>query len=67
MWTLYDRLNHFYCFYMAAIVSVVSRHSLTIEVYHRNQPDMTEFFSYKSDCGMTCIEKFKRTAGFSYR
>ena len=36
--TLYDWLNKFYSLYMAAVVGIVSRPGLSIEVHHRNQP-----------------------------
>ena len=35
--TPYDWLNKFYSFYMAAIVGILSRRGLTIEVHRRNQ------------------------------
>ena len=39
IWTAYDWLNKFYNFYMAAVVGIVSRRGLSIEVYRRNQPN----------------------------
>ena len=35
----YDWLNKFYSFYITSVVSVVSRHGLTIEACHINQPN----------------------------
>ena len=49
--TLYYWLNKFYSFYMAAVVVISSRHSLSIEVYHRfcdkNHPNKNELVLYK--------------------
>ena len=39
IWIPYDQLNKFYSFYMAAVVSNVSRHGFDIKVRHRNQPN----------------------------
>ena len=36
IWTPYDWLNKFYNFYMAAVVVIISRHDLKIEVLHRS-------------------------------
>ena len=36
--TPYDWLNKFYNLYRAAEVGIVSRHGLSIDVHHRNQP-----------------------------
>ena len=38
----YDRLNNFNRFYMAAVVGMVSRHGLTIEACHKNQPNKSK-------------------------
>ena len=38
--TLYDWLNKFYSFYMAAVGDTVSRCSLSIDVHHRNLPNL---------------------------
>ena len=38
----YDWLNKFYSFYMAAIVSIISRHGLTTKVHCRNQPNKSK-------------------------
>ena len=43
----YDWLNKFYTFYMAAIVSIVSRSQLTIEAYRRNQTNKSKLALYK--------------------
>ena len=32
----YDWLNKFYNFYMAAVVIIINRHDLIIEVYRKN-------------------------------
>ena len=40
--TPYAWLNKFYSFYMAAIVSMISRYSLTVEEHHRNQPNKSK-------------------------
>ena len=45
--TLYYWLNKFYSFYVAAIVGIVSRHALTIEVRRRNQPNKSNPALYK--------------------
>ena len=37
--TMYDWLNKFYSFYIAAVVSSVSRCDLSIDVCHRNRPN----------------------------
>ena len=42
MWTPYDWLDKFYNFYMAAIVSYISRCDLRIEAHHRNQAYKTK-------------------------
>ena len=38
IWALYDWLNKFYSFYMAAIVDNISGRGPSIDVYHTNQP-----------------------------
>ena len=44
---IYDWLNEFYSFYMAAIVGfVISRCGPTIEPHHGNQPNMSMVFNY---------------------
>ena len=45
--TPYDWLTKFYGFYMAAIVSNISRRGLAIEGYHRNQPNKSKLALYK--------------------
>ena len=47
IWTPYGWLNKFYSFCMAAIVSIISRHSLTIEVRHRKHPIKSKLALYK--------------------
>ena len=42
IWTPYDWLNNFYSFYMAAIVGIVCRCGLTIEVRRRNQTNKSK-------------------------
>ena len=42
IWTLYDWVSKFYSFYMAAIVDIVGRGGLTIEVHHGNQPSRSK-------------------------
>ena len=37
IWIPHDWLNEFYSFNVAAEVSIVSRHGLSISVYHENQ------------------------------
>ena len=44
----YDRSNKFYSFCMAAIAVNISRHSLTIEVHHSNQPNKSKLKLCKS-------------------
>ena len=39
IWMSYDWLNWFYSFYMGAVVNIFSRHRLSINARHRNQPD----------------------------
>ena len=39
IWTSYDWLSKFYSFYIAAVVSIVSRCGIAIEAHHRNQPN----------------------------
>ena len=38
----YNWLNKFNRFYMAAVVGMVSRHDITIEAHHRNQPNKSK-------------------------
>ena len=42
----YNQLNKLYSFYMAAIVGIISRHSLTIEEHHRNQTNKSKLMLY---------------------
>ena len=42
IWTPHDWLNKFYSFYMAVMVSIISRRGLGIEVYRRNQPNKSK-------------------------
>ena len=44
IWIPYDWLNKFYSFCM---LSIVSRHGLTIEALHRKQPNKSELALYK--------------------
>ena len=46
-WTLYDWLNKFYSFYVAAVVGIISRHGLSIDVHHGNQPNKHKPALYK--------------------
>ena len=43
----YDWLNKSYKFYMAAVVSVISRRGLRIEAYHRNQQNKHKVALFK--------------------
>ena len=43
----YDRLNKYYSFCMTAIVGIVSRRGLRIEVRRRNQPNKSKLALYK--------------------
>ena len=43
----YYWLNKFYSICMAAILSIVTRHGLRIEVHHRNQPNKSKLALYK--------------------
>ena len=45
--SLYDWLNKFSRFCMVAIDSIVSRCGLTIEAYHRNQPNKNKLVLFK--------------------
>ena len=47
IWTPYDWLSKFYSFHMAALVGIVSKCSLRIEVYHKNQPNESELAQCK--------------------
>ena len=40
-------INMFYRFYMATIISIVSRRGLTIKVHHWNQPSKSKLALYK--------------------
>ena len=54
--SIYDWLNKFYSFYMAAVVSIISRHGLSIDAYHRNQLDNSKLVLYKrSFCLNSCL------------
>ena len=55
IWTLYDWLKKFYSFYMATLVSTISRHSLTIEMHNRNQPNKSKLVLYKPLLTLTVI------------
>ena len=39
IWTPCDWFKKFYGLYMAAVVYIVSKHGLNIDVHRRNQPD----------------------------
>ena len=39
IWTLYDWLNNLHSFYVAAVVSIISRHGPSIHAHHENQPN----------------------------
>ena len=45
--TQYDWLNKYYSFCTAAIVNIISRHSLRIGARHRNQPNKSKLALYK--------------------
>ena len=47
IWTSYNWLNKFYSFYVPAVVSIVSRHGLSIDACHENQPNKHKLALYK--------------------
>ena len=47
MWTSYDWLNKFYSFCMAAVVSIISRHGLSIGACRENQLNKHKVALYK--------------------
>ena len=47
IWTPYDWLNKFYCFCIAAVIGIVSRHGLTIEAHCRNQHNKSRLALFK--------------------
>ena len=72
IWTPYGWLNKFCSFYMAAIVGIVSRYGLAIEVRHRNQPNKSKLGFYIISCfhanshlKQLCISN--KTGCFSYK
>ena len=64
MWISYDWLNKFYSFYMAKVISTVSRCGLKIETHHRYQPTLfirieaQVFISYKRSLTQYLYEPF---------
>ena len=55
IWTYYNWLKKFYNFYMAAVVSITSRHGFRIEVYHGNKYKtklvcIRCYFHFKNSC-----------------
>ena len=40
-------LKNFYSFYMVAVVSIVNRCGLSVDVHHRNQPNKNKLLLYK--------------------
>ena len=38
IWMLFDWLNKFKNFYMAAVVAIIGKHGFIIEACHRSQP-----------------------------
>ena len=47
IWTVYDWLNKFYNFLMAAIVSIIIRSGLRIKMHHKNQRNKTKMILYR--------------------
>ena len=47
MWIPYDWLNNFYSFYVAVVVSIISRHGLSTDAHHKNQPNKCKLALYK--------------------
>ena len=45
--TMYDWLNKFYNFYMAAVVNIISRCGLSIDAHHTNQRNKSKLALYK--------------------
>ena len=46
VWTPYDFKNKFYSFYVATVVSIISRCGLSIDVHHKNQPNKHKLALY---------------------
>ena len=47
MWIPYDWLNKFYSFYVAAVVSIISRRGLSTDAHHENQHNKCKLALYK--------------------
>ena len=47
IWTPYDWLNKFYSFYAAAVLSIISRHDLSIDAQCENQLNLHKLALYK--------------------
>ena len=47
IWTLYDWLNKLYSFYVATVVSIISRCGLGIDAHCENQPNKHKLVLYK--------------------
>ena len=48
IWTPYDWLNKFYCFYVAVVANIISRCGLSIDAHYRNKPNKSKLVVYKT-------------------
>ena len=69
MWIPYDWLNKFYNFYMAAVISIISRRGLRIKVCRRNHPNKIMLLLYKPlfKSHLKQLYISKKTERFSYK
>ena len=68
IWTLYDWLNKFYSFCIAAVVGILSRHGLSIYVHHEDHPNKHKLALYKPSIYFNSSTKLSnKTECFSYK
>ena len=71
IWAPYDWLNKFYSFYAVAVVGMVSRCGLSIDVCHKNQPNKHKLALYKPSFHFNSSLKWlyisSKTDCFSYK
>ena len=70
-WVPYDWLNKFYHFYMAAVVSIISRCGFRIESHFRIQPNKSKPVMYKPwihfSSHLKQLQKSNKMEWFSYK
>ena len=58
IWTQYDWLHKSYSFYVAVLVSIITKHGLSIDAHRQNQPSKHKLSLYKPSIQFNSILKW---------